>query len=71
MFVFCDWVQNETLGDERTALLQLVPLESLSKRREKLFTEGLQNCTGRESTSRSISQSRSHRQTKLVKRCPF
>ena len=38
MFVYCDLVQNETLGDVRAALLRSVPFESLSnsgqKRRE-------------------------------------
>ena len=50
------------------------PLKSyptLVKREEKLITEVLQNCNGRESTSRSFSQSRSHWQMKLVKRSHF
>ena len=44
---------------------------TLVKRGGKLITEVLQICNGRESTNRSFSQSRSHWQTKLVKRCPF
>ena len=35
MFVYCDLVQNETLGDVRTALLRSVPLESLSNSSQK------------------------------------
>ena len=38
MFLYCDLVQNETLGDTETALLRSIPLESLfsTKRRREV-----------------------------------
>ena len=38
MFLYCDLVQNETLGDTQTALLRSIPLESLfsTKRRREV-----------------------------------
>ena len=39
MFLYCDLVQNEILGDTQTALLRAIPLSSSVKSNHKNFTE--------------------------------
>ena len=45
MFLYCDLVQNETLGDRHTALLRSIPLESLfsTKRRREVNHRSFSN----------------------------
>ena len=45
MFLYCDLVQNETLGDTQTALLRSIPLESLfsTKRRREVNHRSFSN----------------------------
>ena len=45
MFLFCDLVRNETLGDTQTALLRSIPLESLfsTKRRKEVNHRSFSN----------------------------
>ena len=61
MFLYCDLVQNEILGDTQTALLRSIPLESLSctdqRERKEVNHRSFQTCSGSEYTNHNFNQS--------------
>ena len=60
MFLYCDLVQNETLGDTQTALLRSFTTPAFLQRtntEERWTTGAFQICSGREFTNHNSSQS--------------